>query len=158
MPDVNVFITGSTGFIGSKVANAALAAGYRVRLSIRKHEQAQKILKYYPEYASKIDTVVIPDMTKPASFESALNGIDYIVHLASPMPGTGSDVRSDYVDPAVQSTEAILYAAMEFPTIKTIIIVSSALALAPIDAVLATEGTVKGRALLVFPTRPHIVS
>jgi nucleoside-diphosphate-sugar epimerase len=80
-------------------------------------------MKYYPKYASKIDTVVIPDMTKPASFESALHGIDYIFYLASPMPGTGSDVRvrSDYVDPAVQSTEAILYAAMEFPTIKKII-------------------------------------
>jgi hypothetical protein len=38
MPDLTVFITGSTGFIGSHVANAALAAGYRVRLGIRKYE------------------------------------------------------------------------------------------------------------------------
>ncbi|KAE9369037.1 NAD(P)-binding protein [Stipitochalara longipes BDJ] len=146
-----VFITGATGFIGSHVARAALGAGYRIRLSIRKHEQAQKIAKYYPEYTSKIETVVIPDMTKSASFESALSGIDYVFHLASPMPGSGSDIKLDYVDPAVQSTEAILYAAMTSPSIKKVIIVSSALALAPIDALLATNVTVKDNTGEVIP-------
>jgi len=144
MPESTVFITGSTGFIGSHVTNTALSAGYHVRLSIRKQEQAQKLLKYYPEYESKIETVVVPDITKSESFEIAFNGIDYVFHLASPMPGTGSDVRLDYVDPAVKTTEAVLYAAMTAPSVKKVIIVSSALALAPIDALLVPEVTVKG--------------
>jgi uncharacterized protein YbjT (DUF2867 family) len=33
------FITGATGFIGSHVVKDALAAGTRVRLSVRKEEQ-----------------------------------------------------------------------------------------------------------------------
>ena len=154
MPESTIFITGSTGFIGSDVASTALIAGYRVRLSVRKQEQVQKILKYYPEHASKIETVVISDMTDSESFKRALIGIDHVFHLASPMPGSGSDVRSDYVVPAVKSTEAILYAAMASPSIKKVIIVSSALSLAPLDALIVPEVTVKGKNT---PNRSQII-
>lgn len=40
-----VFITGATGFIGSRVAEDTLQAGYRVRLSIRRAEQQQSLEK-----------------------------------------------------------------------------------------------------------------
>lgn len=140
-----IFITGSTGFIGSHVVNAAVAAGYRVRLSIRKPEQAQKVLSRYPDHLSKIETVLIPDLTKAESFKNALNDVDFVFHLASPMPGSGSDVRKDFVDPAVQSTEAILYAAKEFQKIRKVVIVSSLLALAPVDTLIAKNVSVKGR-------------
>lgn len=140
-----IFITGSTGFIGSHVVRVAVEAGYRVRLSIRKPEQAQKVLSRYPEYQTKIETVLIPDLTRAESFKSALGNVDYVFHLATPMPGSGSDVRTDYVYPAVQSTEAILYAAADFPQIKKVVVVSSLLALAPVDALIAKNVVVKGK-------------
>jgi nucleoside-diphosphate-sugar epimerase len=140
-----IFITGSTGFIGSQVVRVAVAAGYRVRLSIRRPEQTQKVLSRYPEYQSKIETVVIPDLTRAESLKSALENVDFVFHLASPMPGSGSDVRTDFVYPAVQNTEAILQAATEFPQIKKVVIVSSLLALAPVDALIAKSVFVKGR-------------
>jgi len=149
MAESTIFITGATGFIGAHVTSVALKAGYRVRLGIRKPEQAQTIMKQFPEHAAKIETCLVPDITKSESFKSALAGVDYIFHLASPMPGNGSDVKTDYVNPAVQGTEAILYAAMEFPRIKKVIIDSSALALAPVDALLAKDVSVKGR-------QPHL--
>lgn len=152
MLDHTIFITGGTGFIGSHVVKAALIAGYCVRMSIRKPEQAETITKYYPEYASKIETVILPDITKSESFKDALDNIDYIFHLASPMPGNGSDVRKDYVNPAVQGTEAILYAAMKFPRIKKVIIDSSALALLRIDALLGGEVDVKGIITIFSPS------
>jgi len=146
-----VFITGGTGFIGSHVIDATLRAGYRVLLSIRKPEQAQNVTRRYPEHASKVETVVISDMTKPESFKEVLSNVDFIFHLASPMPGTGTDVRTDYINPAVQTTEAILHAALEFPQIKKVVLDSSALALLPVDALFAKEVSAKGTVPLILP-------
>ncbi|KAB8233364.1 uncharacterized protein BDW43DRAFT_311088 [Aspergillus alliaceus] len=111
-----VFVTGSTGFIGSQVVAATLKAGYRQDL-----------------------------------FKEALQGVDYVFHLASPMPGKGSDVQRDYIDPAVKGTEAILYAALEFPQIKKVVVVSSVLALAPFTALLSKQVSVKDNTGEIFP-------
>lgn len=138
-----VFITGSTGFIGSHVVGTTLRAGYRVRLSIRHPEQAQEARQLYPEYASNIEVVVIPDITKSESFKNALDNVDFIFHLASPMPGKGSDLKSGYVKPAVQGTESILYAAMDFPQIKKVILASSVLALLPLNSI-SKDISIKG--------------
>ncbi|KAL2214859.1 dihydroflavonal-4-reductase [Thermoascus aurantiacus ATCC 26904] len=137
MADPLVFITGGTGFIGFQVVAATLKARYRVRLSIRKPEQEQVVRERYPEFASKIETVIIPDITKSEAFKDALNN--------------GSDVKTDYVDPAVRGTESILYAAMKFPQIKKVIVVSSVLALLPVTALLEKEVSVKDNTGEVIP-------
>ena len=144
MTESLVFITGATGFIGSHVVDVTIKAGYKVRLSVRKPEQAKTILGRHSKYASRIETVVIPDFSVKESLNSALVNVDYIFHLASPMPGSGSDVRKDYVVPAVQGTETILYAALDFPQIQKIVLMSSALALAPVDALFTPTLSLKG--------------
>lgn len=139
-----VFITGGTGFIGAEVIPQALEAGYRVRLSIRKPEQQALVEKRYPEYVSDIETVVIPDISEREPFETALKDVDYVIHLASPVPGKGVDLKEDFIKPALNGTEAILYAALKFPRIKTIVITSSCVALLPIDVPLAVDKFIKG--------------
>lgn len=139
-----VFITGATGFIGSQVVASTLKAGYRVRLSIRKAEQERTLRERYAEFSSDIDTCVIPDLSKPEAFSSALAGVDYVFHLASPMPGNGVNVKRDYVEPAVLATTSILRTALHFKQIKKVLIMSSLLALVPVDAIISKEVTVKG--------------
>lgn len=146
-----VFITGGTGFIGAEVIPQALEAGYRVRLSIRKPEQQAIIKQRYPDYASDIETVVIPDISEREPFETALKDVDYVIHLASPVPGKGVDLKEDFIKPALSGTEAILYAALKFPKIKTIVVTSSCVALMPIDIPLATEKSIKGK------LNPHLL-
>lgn len=70
-------------------------------------------------------------ITKTSSFIDSLKGVDYLFHLASPMPGKGSGFQADYVRPAVEATEAILHAALKFPQIQKVIVMSSVLALLP---------------------------
>ena len=106
-----VFITGATGFIGSHVVASTLQAGYRVRLTVRRAEQQGLVRSRYPGHGDDIETRVIPDLSRPEAFIESLNGVDYIFHLASPMPGRGTDIHRDYVDPAVDATLAILRAA-----------------------------------------------
>jgi len=95
--------------------------------------------------------VVVPDITSTAAFRSALDDVDYIFHLASPMPGKGSDFKADYVDPAVQGTESILYAALEFPRIRRVFVMSSVLALTPVDAVTVKYVSAKENTAEVIP-------
>jgi nucleoside-diphosphate-sugar epimerase len=140
-----IFVTGATGFIGAEVVQQALEAGYRVRLSIRRSEQADTLKNRYAEYASDIETVIIPDITQHEPFEKALDDVEYIIHIASPLPGQGKDLKQDFIKPAVDGTEAILYAALKFPRIKSVVITSSGIALLPVDDDMLNNKTFKGQ-------------
>ncbi|KAH7309799.1 3-beta hydroxysteroid dehydrogenase/isomerase family protein [Stachybotrys elegans] len=126
-----VLITGATGFIGSWVTRYALEAGHRVRLTIRRESQQEKLAALFSKHADKLEFAVVPDFTKPGAFDAALQGVDQVIHLASPMPGKGNDFKTDYVDPAVKGTLIILDAAKSVPSIKRVLVTSSILALAP---------------------------
>lgn len=141
-----IFITGATGYIGAEVVHQALEAGYRVRLSIRRPEQATTLKNRYPKYASDIETVVIPDITQREPFESALADVEAIIHVASPLPGTGTDLKQDFIKPALNGTEAVLYAALKFPKIKTVVITSSGIALLPIATHMEVDRVLSGKA------------
>ncbi|KAJ4987178.1 NAD dependent epimerase/dehydratase [Stagonosporopsis vannaccii] len=138
-----IFITGATGFIGSHVVTQALEAGYNLRLSVRKEAQIDNLRKLFSKNANQLDFVVIPDLTTPDAFSKALRDVTYVFHLASPMPGKGVDFEKDYVEPAVQGTIALLDAAKSFSTIKRVVIVSSLLALIPLDGLATGKFTAK---------------
>ncbi|CAN9423791.1 unnamed protein product [Alternaria alternata] len=155
-----VFITGSTGFIGSHVVIQTLEAGYKVRLSVRKESQIEGLKKLFSKHISNVDFVVIPDLSISSAFDSALEDVDYVLHLASPMPGKGEDFKKEYLQPAVQGTTSILHAAKKFSTIKRVVIVSSILALVQLDAL--TGGKFEPRAHRatlewVAENKPHFV-
>ena len=139
-----VFITGATGFIGSHVVQQTLAAGYKVRLSVRKQAQIDGIRNLFSEHANNLDFVIVSDFTAPDAFTKALQNVTYVFHLASPMPWKGHDFETDYLNPAVQGTIALLETAKNIDTIKRIVIVSSLLALIPLDALATQKFVAKG--------------
>jgi nucleoside-diphosphate-sugar epimerase len=139
-----IFITGATGFIGSQVVASALNDGYRVRLSVRKAEQVEKLEALFLSHSSMLEFVIVPDITKMDAFDGKLDGVNYVFHLASPMPGKGSDVRLDYVDPAVQGTESMLHAAKSAPSVERVVVMASMLSLIPMGALRSPGLVVKG--------------
>lgn len=144
MSESLVFITGSTGFIGSHVVLQTLDAGYKVRLSVRKESQIEGLKKLFPKHINNVDFVVIPDLSISSAFDSALKGVEYVFHIASPMPGKGTDFKAEYLNPAVQGTTALLDAAKKVNTIKRVVIVSSVLALVQLDALVTGKLGAKG--------------
>ncbi|KAK2779642.1 nad dependent epimerase dehydratase family protein [Colletotrichum kahawae] len=139
-----IFITRATGFIGSQIASSVLKAGYRVRLSVRREEQIQKLREAFPTFADQIQFILVPDFTKTNAFADAVVGVDYVIHVASPMVGQGNDFQKDYINPAVQGTLSVLDAAKATPSIKRVLITSSILALLPLEALfsMARDGLV----------------
>ncbi|OBR14497.1 NAD dependent epimerase/dehydratase [Colletotrichum higginsianum IMI 349063] len=120
-----IFITGATGFIGAHVVAQTLEAGHHVRLSVRKESQISSLKQLFAGHEAKLDFAVIPDLTKPGAFDQALQGAEYVFHLASPMPGKGSDFKTDYLGPAVEGTNALLDAAKAVPSIKRVVVMAS---------------------------------
>ncbi|KAI4276542.1 MAG: hypothetical protein LQ337_002424 [Flavoplaca oasis] len=84
-----VLITGGTGFVGYACLVRALVQGYRVRLAIRNESSIEKI-KTAPScqpHLGSIDFVIVKDMTRETAFDDAVQGVSYVIHVASPTPG-----------------------------------------------------------------------
>lgn len=88
---------------------------------------------------------MVQDIASRNAFDGTLADVDAILHLASPLPGKGSDLHKDYLEPAIRGTLSILEAATMAPSVKRVIIMSSVLALAPVSILVQTGGSVKGR-------------
>ncbi|RVX66176.1 hypothetical protein B0A52_10068 [Exophiala mesophila] len=136
-----VLVTGATGHIGLATLALLLQKGYRARIASRKLSSAES-LKDLPSirpYSSSISFVEIPDFLAPGAFDKAVQDVDYIVHVASPIPdpdamGSKIDVRKQFIDPAVQGNLGILESANKTDSVKRIIITSSVAILdAPAD-------------------------
>ncbi|KAJ5910448.1 NAD(P)-binding protein [Penicillium tannophilum] len=126
-----VFITGATGFIGSATALEALKAGYRLRICVR--QESDKLKALLSDYRDQIEFVIISDLTTEASFRGKLDGVDYVLHLASPLTH-GTD-KETYFTPAVNGTLAILKEAEKVPSIKKVVITSSIASLFPLTGI-----------------------
>ncbi|KAH6611588.1 nad dependent epimerase dehydratase [Trichoderma cornu-damae] len=134
-----VFVTGATGFIGSQVVAAALREGYDVRVSVRKLEQVERLKEIFRNDVSRLQFVVVPDISQPKAFDAALDGVEAVFHLASPMPGKGTDLQKDYVEPARQGTLSILESAKNVASINKVVVMSSILGIGPVDLFANTD-------------------
>ena len=66
----------------------ALKAGYRVRTTVRR-ESAIEEIKSAPliqDFLDNLEVVIVPNMTNDDAFLEALEGVSYVLHVASPMP------------------------------------------------------------------------
>src|SRR4029453_13947257 len=70
-----LLVTGASGFVGSAIANAARAAGYRVRVLVRGSSPRTNI--------AREDEVIVGDICDRASLRAALQGVRYLAHAAA---------------------------------------------------------------------------
>src|SRR5262249_37887491 len=70
-----LLVTGASGFVGSAISNAARAAGYRVRVLVRRSSPRTNI--------APSDEVAVGDICDRASLVAALRGVRYLAHAAA---------------------------------------------------------------------------
>ncbi|KAL4911327.1 hypothetical protein BDW74DRAFT_164861 [Aspergillus multicolor] len=131
MPAPLIFITGATGFIGSATALEALKSGYRLRIGVRKRSERLEALLF--DYAEHLEFVIIPDITEQSAFAGKLDGVDYVIHLASPL-AKGTD-KEAFFGPAVKGTLAVLREAAKVPSVKKVVVTSSIASLIPLAGI-----------------------
>ena len=72
---MRVFLTGATGYIGSAVLDALLRGGHQVTALVRNREKAERV-------SQRGADPVIGDLARPASYESAAESCDSMIHTA----------------------------------------------------------------------------
>ncbi|CAF2638233.1 unnamed protein product [Rotaria sp. Silwood2] len=129
MPET-ILVTGANSFIGGWIIKYLLDKGYNIRGTIRSKAKESRILDGIPnDQQCRISFVYINDITTD-SFDEAVQGVDGIIHVASPVQLALTDPEKDFLLPAINGTMGVLQAAHKYnqnhlAKIKRIVITSS---------------------------------
>jgi dTDP-L-rhamnose 4-epimerase len=117
-----VLITGGAGFIGSHVADALLAKGYRVRALDNLSEQVHGDRGEFPTYLDRDVETCKADVREPRDLDRALAGVDAVFHFASAV-GVGQSMYEieKYVDINNRGTAVLLEALRRRPVAKLVV-------------------------------------
>ena len=75
-----------SGFIGFNTLVSTLDAGYRVRAILRKASQTNDITATLPNLlAANVEFAIVEDMAVENAFYHLMDGVSFILHVASPM-------------------------------------------------------------------------
>ena len=74
-----VLITGVNGYIASHVADQVIAAGYRVRGTVRSKAKGELMTEVYEKRhgPGKFESIVVPDMAVAHAFDDAVKGTHF---------------------------------------------------------------------------------
>ena len=118
---MHVLITGGAGFIGSHVCDELLRCGYRVRLLDNLDTQVHQS-SVRPDYLAREAELIVGDIRDRAQVDSALNGVDAVVHLAACV-GVGQSMYeiARYTDVNDLGTATLLQALSERPVGRLVV-------------------------------------
>src|SRR6266704_4894683 len=100
---MKVLVTGAAGLLGSHVAELVLERGDAVRLLVRPGEDVSNLARAGAE-------ICRGDLTDRLSLESAVNGVNLVLHCAARMGPWGPEVEYDLVN--VRGPKILVEAAM----------------------------------------------
>ncbi|CAI2374524.1 unnamed protein product [Moneuplotes crassus] len=127
---MKVGVTGITGFLGSTVGKHLLLSGkYHVRGSVRSLENASKINPIKQAYKSYEDAYELKeaDLLDDDSIYKFVEGLDYVIHVASPFPDISKNVNEEeLIKPAVDGTLSVLRASQHFGIKRVVVTASTA--------------------------------
>jgi len=121
MSGERVLVTGGTGFIGSHAIVQLLAAGYRVRTTVRNLSRADDVRALAAAGAAssglKIPTetveVVAADLLSDEGWADAVADCRFVLHVASPFPVDQPKDENELIIPAREGALRVLRAARD---------------------------------------------
>ncbi|GAB4034401.1 SDR family oxidoreductase [Spirosoma gilvum] len=111
-----VLVTGGTGFVGVHCILQLLQKGYHVKTTVRslkRKDEVVKMLKNGGITDFSCLTFVEADLTKDANWDKAVDGCDYVLHVASPIDLSIPKDENEMIRPAVDGTLRVLKAARD---------------------------------------------
>jgi nucleoside-diphosphate-sugar epimerase len=96
-----------------------------LRTVVRSPAKGEALKSLYPDYADKIELAVVEDMEAPNAYNEVVQGVNVVVHMASPLPGFGKGNEKDILIPAREGVLNMLRAASTSPTVKRVIMTAS---------------------------------
>lgn len=122
-----VLVTGATGFVATHTILQLLDKGYEVRGTARNASKAEKLNKILSEYADKPIEIelVSADLTRDEGWDAAMDGIEFVQHIASPFPPAQPRSADELIIPARDGALRALKAAKAAGSVKRVVLTSS---------------------------------
>jgi nucleoside-diphosphate-sugar epimerase len=120
-----VLVTGGSGYVAGHVCRMLASSGlFNVRTTVRSKSPAKT---GHLEVLPNIEIMENMDLLDPSCWQSAVHGVTYIHHCASPFFFTapGGDPEKGFLIPALQGTRNVVQAAIDSSTVKRIVLTSS---------------------------------
>jgi nucleoside-diphosphate-sugar epimerase len=121
-----VLVTGGSGFIGSHCILQLLAAGHRVRTTVRNPKREADVRAMLRGGSAEGDRLsfVTADLERDSGWQEAVAGCDYVLHVASPFPLNVPKDENELIVPARDGALRLLRAARD-AGIKRVVLTSS---------------------------------
>jgi len=125
-----VLLTGANGYIGRHILLQLLNQGYQVRASVRSLDKAEPVIAALKPFVKDVNLLssnlefIELALDKDAGWSKAMDGIEVLLHTASPFPLVIPADENKLIRPAVDGTIRALKAAKE-SGIKRVILTSS---------------------------------
>ncbi len=123
-----VLVTGGTGFVASHCLLALQEAGYALRATLRDPRRGGPVEEVLARQAGAPVPVqwCQADLTSDAGWREAVEGVDYVLHVASPLPRVLPKNAEELIRPARDGTLRVLRAAAEAGVRRVVLTSSSA--------------------------------
>ncbi|KAE9593559.1 hypothetical protein Lal_00036372 [Lupinus albus] len=117
-----VCVTGGTGYIGSYLVKKLLDKGYTVHATLRdlKNESKVSLLKSLPHSEGKL-LLFEADIYKPIEFEAAIQGCEFVFHVATPSAHQVGSQYKDTSEASLGGIKSIIMACVRAGTVKRLI-------------------------------------
>jgi nucleoside-diphosphate-sugar epimerase len=122
-----VLVTGGSGFIGSHSILQLVAAGHRIRTTVRSLKREGEVRAMLKEGGAEPGdrvSVVAADLENDAGWAEATAGCDYVLHVASPFPPNAPKHEDELIVPAREGTLRVLRASRG-AGVKRVVLTSS---------------------------------
>jgi nucleoside-diphosphate-sugar epimerase len=122
-----VLVTGGSGFIASLCIVQLLAAGYRVRTTVRnlaREADVRALLKQGGASPGDELQFYAANLEADAGWAEAVAGCDYVLHVASPFPAKVPKHEDELIIPAREGSLRVLRAARD-ARVKRVVLTSS---------------------------------
>jgi nucleoside-diphosphate-sugar epimerase len=98
-----VLLTGANGFVASHIVQGLIALNYHIVGTVRSEKKGQDVILLHPSWKNHITWVCIPDIGIAGVYDDVfkIGPFDYIIHNASPVDFTVTDLQRAMIDPAV---------------------------------------------------------
>jgi dihydroflavonol-4-reductase len=125
-----VLVTGGTGFLGGWCLVELLLRGYRVRTTVRDIAREPEVrARLTPEVdAGDRLSILAADLLSDEGWAEAVDGCDYVLHVASPFPPVQPKDPDELIVPAREGTLRVLAAALD-AGVERVVVTSSVAAI-----------------------------